>query len=240
MGFRVRTLHPDDPPDSFPDPAGAGVALGYPDGLIATGGDLSSNRLLAAYRRGIFPWFNEDQPVLWWSPDPRAVIHPDSFHVSRSLQKELRKGHWSFSVNQAFTATIDGCAADRGGHGTWITPDMRDAFVRLHELGYAHSIESWHDGKPGGGLYGVRLGRLFFAESMYTRITNGSKIALYSLIRLAQPTGIELIDCQLESPHLVTLGMKTMPRERFLDNLAELTAGAGPLKDWRQPPLACS
>ncbi len=240
MGFRVRTLEPGDPPDAFPDPATAGVALGYPDGLLAIGGDLSSERLLAAYQRGIFPWFNDDQPVLWWSPDPRAVIRPDDFHASRRLQKELRQGHWSFTVNQDFVATIDGCAANRGEHGTWITPEMRAAFIRLHQLGYAHSIESWHDGKPGGGLYGVRLGRVFFAESMYTLITNGSKVALWSLVSLARDTGIELIDCQLESPHLATLGMTTLPRREFLTLLARLTAGATALPGWRQPPRPCA
>jgi len=239
MGFRVRTLMPDDPPDAFPDPAEAGAALGYPDGLIAIGGDLSCERLLAAYSRGIFPWFNEDQPVLWWSPDPRAVIRPQNFHVSRSLRKELRRGDWSFSLNQKFTEVIDGCAANRGEHGTWITPDMRDAFVRLHELGYAHSVESWYAGQFAGGLYGVRLGSIFFAESMFTLITNGSKVALTSLIHLAEKADIELVDCQLESPHLATLGMQTMPRSEFLRRVGELTSGATAMPDWRLGSQTC-
>lgn len=239
MGFRVRTLQPDDPPEAFPDPASAGVALGYPDGLIAIGGDLSSERLLAAYQRGIFPWFNEDQPVLWWSPDPRAVIRPEGFHVSRSLKRELRRGHWSYSLNQNFAGVIAGCATDRGEHGTWITPDMQAAFTRLHELGYAHSVESWCEGKPGGGLYGVRLGDIFFAESMYTTVTNGSKVALASLVQIAKDSGIKLIDCQLESPHLVSLGMENLPRSEFLAGLETLTANATALPDWQLPPRPC-
>lgn len=239
MSFRVTTLAPDDPPDAFPDPATAGTALGYPDGLIAIGGDLSTDRLLAAYQRGIFPWFNEDQPVLWWSPDPRAVIKPPTFHRSRSLNKELRRGNWTFTLNQNFEEVIAGCAENRGEHGTWITTDMRNAFSRLHELGYAHSVESWYDGRLAGGLYGLRLGKIFFAESMYTLISNGSKVALACLVQLAIEADIRLIDCQLESPHLATLGMQTMPRQEFLQQVARLSSAASALPDWRLSPQRC-
>jgi len=232
MAFRIRTLSPDDPPDSFPNPADAGIALGYPDGLIAVGGDLSAERLLAAYSKGIFPWYNDDQPVLWWSPDPRAVIAPDNFHMSRSLQRELRRHDWSYSLNQNFSAVIAACAVGRGEHGTWITADMQDAYINLHQLGYAHSVESWYDGKLAGGVYGVRLGKIFFAESMYTSHTGGSKVALSGLMHIALRNGIELIDCQLESPHLVTLGMQSIVRSEFLSALPALIDTASPMPNW--------
>jgi leucyl/phenylalanyl-tRNA--protein transferase len=238
MAFRIRTLSPEDPPDHFPDPATADVALGYPDGLIAIGGDLSSERLLAAYSRGIFPWYNDDQPVLWWSPDPRAVIAPTNFHMSRSLQRELRRHHWEYSLNQHFSTVIDACATGRGEHGTWITADMQNAFIKLHQLGYAHSVESWRDGELAGGIYGVRLGKIFFAESMYTRRTAGSKVALSGLVYLALRNGIDLIDCQLESPHLASLGMQSVPRSEFLAALPALIDAAIALPNWhfeRQP-----
>lgn len=233
MAFRIRTLSPDDSPDSFPDPAHAGIALGYPEGLVAVGGDLSAERLLAAYRRGIFPWYNDDQPILWWSPDPRAVIKPENFHMSRSLQRELRRHAWSYSLNYDFAAVIRGCAQGRGEHGTWITTEMEDAYINLHRLGFAHSIESWRDGKPAGGIYGVRLGKIFFAESMYTIESGGSKVALSALVQLALSNGIELIDCQLESPHLGTLGMQTLLRSDFLDALPALVDTATALPNWR-------
>jgi leucyl/phenylalanyl-tRNA--protein transferase len=220
MGFRVQAIRPEDPPDSFPDPADMGVALGHPDGLIAVGGDLSPERLIAAYRRGIFPWFNDDQPILWWSPDPRAVFEPDNFHMSRSLIRKLKKGGWEYSVNHCFDEIVTGCALNRGEYGTWITPEMITAYTRLHELGYVHSIESWYQGELAGGIYGIRLGNMFFGESMFSVITNGSKVALSALISICPHMGIDLIDCQLSSPHLATLGMREMPREIFLNRLA--------------------
>jgi len=238
MGFRVGTINPGDPPDAFPDPAAAGIALGYPDGLIAIGGDLSPPRLLAAYRRGIFPWYNDDQPILWWSPDPRAVIAPERFHMSRSLRKAIRRQNWSYSVNQCFARVIAGCADERGEHGTWITPEMSAAFTELHALGYAHSVESWCDGALAGGLYGVRLGRVFFAESMFSLQTNGSKVALSALISMAPGEHLDLIDCQLESPHLSTLGMHTMPRSDFLTLLAKLTTHCRPEPAWQCAPVS--
>ncbi len=233
MAFRVRSISPEDPPDCFPDPSTVSTALGHPDGLVAIGGDLSTERLLAAYRRGIFPWYNEDQPILWWSPEPRAVIYPDEFHLSRRLKKELRSGGWEYSLNRCFPEVIRGCAENRGEHGTWITPAIRAAFLRLHDQGYAHSVESWHNGELAGGLYGLRLGRAFFAESMFTLHTGGSKVALAGLMRIAEDTGIQLIDCQLESAHLETLGMHAIPRDEYLAALPGLTASTTAQPDWK-------
>ncbi|MEE4185127.1 MAG: leucyl/phenylalanyl-tRNA--protein transferase [Gammaproteobacteria bacterium] len=233
MGFRVRLLAPEDPPDAFPDPRRAGIALGYPDGLIAIGGDLSQARLLAAYRRGIFPWYNDDQPILWWSPEPRAIIRVANFHMSRSLARSLRRDGWEFSLNTAFERVIDGCAASRGTHGTWITAEMRAAYVALHHAGYAHSVESWCDGVLAGGIYGIRLGRAFFGESMFSARSNGSKVALSALMGLSTAAGIELLDAQLESPHLQQFGLELLPRAEFLCLVERLTATATALPDWR-------
>jgi leucyl/phenylalanyl-tRNA--protein transferase len=236
MAFRVRSISAQDPADSFPDPATVSVALGHPDGLVAIGGDLSSERLLAAYTRGIFPWFNEDQPVLWWSPEPRAVIYPEEFHLSRRFKKELRGGRWEYSLNQCFAKVIEGCAENRGEHGTWIVPAMREAFLKLHNEGYAHSVESWRDGEFAGGLYGLRLGRAFFAESMFTLHTGGSKVALAALMRIAAKNHMELVDCQLESAHLETLGMRAIPRAKYLAALPELTAATTAQPGWKIQP----
>lgn len=236
MAFRVRTLRPDDPPDDFPDPATIDVALGYPDGLLAVGGDLSPARLLAAYSAGIFPWFNDDQPILWWSPDPRAVIFPAHFHLSRSLARQLRRGGWEFSLNQDFARVIGGCASARDEHGTWITADMRAAYLRMHELGYAHSVESWFEGELAGGIYGIRLGNIFFGESMFSLCTGGSKVALSGLISLCRETEIELLDCQLASDHLRTLGMEEISRPHFLEILSRATAASGPAPGWAFGP----
>jgi len=241
MGFRVRLLAPEDPPDAFPDPARAGVALGYPDGLLAIGGDLSQPRLLQAYRQGIFPWYNDDQPILWWSPDPRAIIRVKNFHMSRSLARTLRSGTWEYSLNRAFEAVIDGCATGRGPHGTWITAAMRTAFLDLHRAGYAHSVESWRDGTLAGGIYGIRLGNAFFGESMFSACSNGSKVALSALIGLCSDAGVELLDAQLESTHLNQFGLELLPRVQFVADLDSLTASGRPLRDWhhgRQPAAA--
>ncbi len=229
MAFRVHTLHPDDPPDAFPDPANVGVAIGQPDGLVAIGGDLSPQRLVAAYQRGIFPWFDDDQPILWWCPEPRAIIRPADFHMSRSLARELKRGGWQISVNTCFEAVINGCASNRGRFGTWITPEMTAAYVRLHELGYAHSVESWHNGELAGGIYGIRLGNKFFGESMYTRITNGSKVAISGLIAACRDENIDMLDCQMSSEHLETLGMQEISRTEFLRELDGLDSAPGPL-----------
>lgn len=232
MAFRVRKLTPDTPADAFPDPATAGVALGYPEGLLAIGGDLSPQRLLAAYQRGIFPWFNDDQPILWWSPDPRAVIFPQAFHMSRSLARMLRDGAWEVSLNQEFATVMSGCAENRGRHGSWITADMRHAYQRLHTLGYAHSLESWYQGRLAGGIYGIRLGRVFFGESMFSAHNNGSKVAISGLIQLCLDEDIRLLDCQLESRHLRSLGMQSLSRTDFVSQLPALTAAARPHTNW--------
>lgn len=228
MAYRVQAIRPGAPPDEFPDPATMGAALGQPDGLLAIGGDLSPERLIAAYQRGIFPWYNDDQPILWWCPSPRAVIEVPRFHRSRSLRKMLRAGGWEFSVNQDFAAVIGGCASDRGAHGTWITPEMRAAYMQLHELGYAHSVESWCAGEFAGGIYGIRLGDKFFGESMVTRLSGGSKAAITALIHLCELEGIDLLDCQVSSPHLETLGMTEISRQEFLRRLQGLSSDALP------------
>jgi len=176
----ITWLSPHDAPESFPP---LEQALEDPAGLLAAGGDLSSERLLAAYRRGIFPWYSPGQPVLWWSPDPRAVLFPEEFRVSRSLAKTLRNGGFSTSVDRDFPAVIDGCAAPRpASPGTWITSEMRSAYLELHRLGHAHSIEIYREGNLAGGLYGVRLGGVFFGESMFSRERDASKTALARLV----------------------------------------------------------
>ncbi len=233
MGFRVKNLHPSDPPDSFPDPATAGIALGAPDGLLEIGGDLSPERLLAAYRAGLFPWFNDDQPILWWSPHPRAVLFPEHFHMSRSLARTLRNDAWEYSLNQSFETVIQGCADERGKYGTWLIPDMIAAYCRMHELGYAHSVECWRDGRIAGGIYGIRLGKIFFGESMYSARESGSKVALSALVHICIESGVRLIDCQVESRHLHTLGMQEIDRAEFLKILHECVPGEAPMQDWK-------
>jgi leucyl/phenylalanyl-tRNA--protein transferase len=212
-------LSPQDEPDSFPAPE---QALEDPAGLLAAGGDLSPARLLAAYRRGIFPWYSPGQPVLWWSPDPRAVLFPEEFRCARSLAKTLRNGGFRSAVNWNFSAIIDGCAAPRPHtQGTWITEEMRDAYLQLHRLGYAHSIESYRDEVLVGGLYGVRLGSVFFGESMFSRERDASKVALAHLVSLCRANGIVVIDCQLASRHLHSLGSRSIARSQFLSLLGE-------------------
>ena len=198
-----------------------GPELAEPDGLLAVGGDLSPRRLLLAYSMGIFPWFNEGDPILWWSPDPRCILEPDQLKISRSLAKILRQGVFSVTFDQAFDQVISTCARLRreGGEGTWITEEMRQAYCRLHELGYAHSVESWREGKLEGGLYGVCLGRCFFGESMFHRAANASKVALATLAQHLQRQGFELIDCQLPTGHLESLGARALPREEYLRRL---------------------
>lgn len=223
----LRWLEPDDPPDAFPPPAGA---LRDPDGLLAVGGDLSAERLLAAYQRGIFPWFNEGQPILWWSPNPRAVLMPDDLHTSRSLRRTLKRDRFSVTVDRAFAAVIAGCAESRLSTGTWITPEMRAAYEELHMLGFAHSVETWRGEELVGGLYGIGLGQVFCGESMFSAATDASKVAFVGLVRRCQELGIAMIDCQLPTPHLQTLGSISLPRAEFLARLAELQArpAAGP------------
>lgn len=234
MATSLHWLDPGDPPDSFPDTS---RALRDPDGLLAVGGDLSIERLLAAYRRGIFPWYSEDQPILWWSPDPRAVLYPAEVRVSRSLRRKLRRNVFDVSVDRDFDGVIEACAEDRAESGTWITRDMRAAYRELHERGDAHSVESWHDGELVGGLYGVNLGVVFFGESMFTRRTDASKVALVRLVALCRELGIRLIDCQLASAHLASLGARQIPRVEFEEQLRILTAFPAPSR-WARAPAA--
>lgn len=197
----------------FPDPNGAPA-----DGLVAVGGDLAPERLMDAYAHGIFPWFNDDrEPVLWWSPDPRAVVEPNSLHVSRRLARRLRRREFAVTLDGAFKDVVAGCAAPRRKRsGTWITPRMQAAYGRLHDLGVAHSVEVWRDGELGGGLYGVSIGRMFFAESMFSAATDASKVALATLAQVLHRWRFTLIDCQIMNDHLRSLGVAGMPRRRFL------------------------
>ncbi len=199
------------------------VEQASPDGLLAVGGDLRPERLLEAYRHGIFPWYSEDKPILWWSPDPRTVLFPDKLHISRSLKRGLRPGIFSATLDRCFRDVMQHCAEPRPQYpdgGTWITAEMLKAYTRLHELGYAHSVETWQEGQLVGGLYGVALGSAFFAESMFTRTSDASKVALVSLVRQLQTWDFRLIDCQQSTPHITALGAEAIPRRDFLDHLA--------------------
>jgi len=197
-------------------------ALSEPDGLLAAGGDLTPERLLAAYQRGIFPWYSDGQPILWWCPDPRAVLFPEELHVSRSLRRHLRTSGHETRIDTEFAGVIRGCAAPRSsGAGTWLTREMIAAYERLHELGYAHSIETWHEGRLVGGLYGVALGRVFFGESMFSLEPNASKVALVRLVREARERNIVVIDCQVPNPHVQSLGSRSIPRPEFTALLRE-------------------
>jgi len=215
----ITWLSPQDAPEWFPPPE---QALEEPAGLLAAGGDLSPERLIAAYRRGIFPWYSPGQPVLWWSPDPRAVLFPEEFHCTRSLARTLRNAGFTASLDRDFTAVIDGCAAPRpASPGTWITSEMRGAYLQLHRLGHAHSVEIWRAGALAGGLYGVRLGGVFFGESMFSRERDASKVALAHLVALCRRNALAVIDCQLPSRHLASLGARTIPRSQFQALLRE-------------------
>lgn len=214
---RLHWISPGDPPDAFPP---VDQALDDPPGLLAAGGDLSPARLVAAYRRGIFPWYSEGEPVLWWSPDPREVLFPAEFHESRSLARRLRTGGFEVTWNRDFAAVISNCAQRRrGAGGTWITAAMAAAYRELHAMGVAHSIEVWRAGRLAGGLYGVRAGAVFCGESMFSLETDASKVALRRLTADAPALGIRLIDCQMATAHLRSLGSRPMPRAEFLSFL---------------------
>lgn len=220
-------------PECFPD---AETALREPDGLLAAGGDLAPRRLLAAYRRGIFPWYEEGQPILWWSPDPRAVLYIERMHVSRSLRRTLRRGRFSVTMDERFAGVMAGCARREGRKsGTWITRDMCAAFERLFELGHAHSVECWQADVLAGGLYGLALGRAFFAESMFSRRSDASKVALYSLVEFLRARDFAFIDCQVDSPHLASLGVVRIPRHAFLAELASIVCAPLEPGRWRYP-----
>ena len=210
-------LRPDSP---FPP---LDTALVKPNGLLAVGGDLSPSRLIEAYRCGIFPWYNEAEPILWWSPDPRMVLFPDELKISRSLAKVLKRGNYEVRADSAFKQVMEACAAPRDKHsGTWIHPGMISAYETLHEMGLAHSIETWMGGHLVGGLYGVSLGKIFFGESMFSRVSDASKIALVHLVKQLQCWGFRMIDCQMKTEHLASLGAREISRKEFSQTLKEL------------------
>lgn len=215
-------LDPRDSTQPFPPVA---QALTEPNGLLAIGGDLSPARLLTAYRHGIFPWYSGDQPILWWSPDPRAVLFPEKLKVARSLRKTLDKEVFRVTFDQAFARVIEACATTprRGQAGTWITPAMQQAYLALHRLGHAHSVECWSGAELVGGLYGIRIGRVFCGESMFSRVTDASKVAFVHLVRRLQEEGVVLIDCQVTTVHLLSLGAEEIPRRDFIRLLRENT-----------------
>jgi leucyl/phenylalanyl-tRNA--protein transferase len=205
-----------------------------PNGLLAAGRDLSVPTLVEAYSRGIFPWFGEGEPILWWSPDPRMVLFPDELHVSKSLARRMKKDDHEVSLDRAFGAVIRGCAEPRADHeGTWITARMIAAYERLHAAGIAHSVETWMDGELAGGVYGVGIGRAFFGESMFTRRTDASKIALVRLVGQLAAWGFGVIDCQMKTAHLSSFGAREIPRRQFADLLGELVRQPGVAAPWR-------
>lgn len=208
------------------------------DGIVAVGGDLSPERLVHAYSRGCFPWYSDGSPILWHCPDPRFVLEPAHLHVPRSLEKTLRKGTFSFAFDEAFADVIGACARARrpGQRGTWITADMEAAYIELHRLGFAHSVEAYADGHLVGGLYGVALGRIFFGESMFAKAPDASKAAFVTLVRRLSAAGYGLIDCQQETQHLERFGAKAWPRARFLKTLATLLQAPTEVGAWTMPP----
>lgn len=196
-------------------------AMREPNGLLAGGGDLSAERLVQAYRHGCFPWFNEGQPILWWSPDPRTVLFPEELHISRSLGKLLRQQRYQVTFDRDFAAVISACAAPRDyADGTWITGAMQDAYLQLHHQGHAHSVEVWEHGTLVGGLYGLAMGQLFFGESMFSRADNASKVGFAMLVQHLKEAGFALIDCQMPTDHLHSLGARSIPRRDFAGYLA--------------------
>lgn len=223
----IKWLRSDEP---FPP---VSAALAEPNGLLAAGGDLSAQRLLAAYSHGIFPWFDRGQPILWWSPDPRLVLFPAELKVSRSLAKRIRNRGYEVRADTAFEAVLRACALPRPRQrGTWITDEMVGAYRALHECGHAHSIETWVDGKLAGGLYGVALGRMFFGESMFARAADASKIALFYLIRQLERWRFEVVDCQVYTGHLASLGAREISRADFMRRLLELVNYPRPIGAW--------
>ncbi len=213
------------------------TALREPNGLLAVGADLSPQRLVDAYSRGIFPWFGEDDPVLWWSPDPRMVLWLAELHVSRSLKRTLRSGRFTVTLDTAFDRVIEGCAAPRrDDEGTWITAEMMDAYRRLFALGHAHSVETWLEGRLVGGLYGVSVGRMFFGESMFSSADDASKAAIVHLVRQLARWRFELIDCQMPTAHLATLGARQISRAEFLAHVNRLVRLPAVPSPWRLEP----
>lgn len=219
-----------DSPDTFPP---VKSALREPDGLLAAGGDLSPERLLAAYRRGIFPWYSRGQPILWWCPDPRAILIPAQFKTSRSLAKTIRNRGFVTRIDTAFDTVIDACGSvEVRPDGTWLSPEMRAAYGELHRLGYAHCVETWHGDQLVGGLYGVAIGHVFFGESMFSRERDASKMALRRLCDELVARGFHMIDCQMATSHLLSLGAQLIPRAQFIDRLQNHVAALSPARIW--------
>tara|TARA_R110000850_G_scaffold189247_10_gene315104 strand:+ start:2463 stop:3206 length:744 start_codon:yes stop_codon:yes gene_type:complete len=237
--IRLHWLDPRDPDQAFPP---AHQAMRDPNGLLAIGGDLSVGRLIRAYSQGIFPWYNPDEPILWWSPNPRAVLMPEEMRVSRSLGKSIRRADYAVSLDQAFGEVVNHCSGPRTrSRGTWLGSEMREAYMQLHLKGYAHSVEVWRAGKLVGGLYGVALGRVFFGESMFSLATDASKIALHWLCQQLMSWGFGLIDCQVGSAHLSSLGAREVSRERFLNLLREAIKAPPRTGQWCfDLPLPCA
>lgn len=215
-----------DQSEKFPPPY---LAQENPNGLLAVGGDLSQSRLIEAYKNGIFPWYCEGEPILWWSPDPRCVFLLDNIHISRSMKRALKKSTYTVTLNQSFEDVIEGCAAPRAKEAeTWILPEMKEAYLHLHKSGYAHSVEVWHNDSLAGGLYGVSLGRFFFGESMFSTEPNASKFALIYLSHYLKQQGFLLLDSQVGNPHLYRMGAIDLPRQEFLALIEKHI-------DWQQP-----
>ena len=224
-----------DQSHTFPN---ASYALDDPNGLLAFGGDLSPERLLAAYASGIFPWFSDGEPILWWSPDPRGILDLEDFHVSKSLAKFIRKNPYKVTLNHQFDTIIESCAhVSRKDNGTWITPEMIDAYKQLHRVGRAQSIEVWKDDDIVGGLYGVTTGRVFCGESMFSLRDNASKVAMHALVEHMRRIGGAFIDCQMQTPHLSTLGCRDVPRNEFLKKLRHANQSHFAAPDWQQQLL---
>ncbi len=225
-------LDPYQPACHFPD---VSLALEEPDGLLAVGGNLTPATLLNAYQSGIFPWYSDGQPILWWSPNPRAVIYPERLKVSRSLKKRLRQGQFEVTLDHAFEEVISACATARDdGAGTWITSEMRAAYITMHRLGHAHSVETWRDGALVGGLYGIAIGQLFFGESMFSHASDASKVAFALFVEQLKRWQFSLIDCQIGSPHMTSLGAEEIARSAFINHIdaACRTPSLAP-KQWR-------
>lgn len=235
---RVLWLSPGDPPDSFPPTS---AALHEPDGLLAAGGDLSADRLLFAYRNGIFPWYNEGQPLLWWSPDPRCVFMPGDYRLSRRLRRQLKRSSAEIRINTAFSDVIRACAGPRRSEqGTWITVEMTKAYEDLYTKGWAHSIEVWQSDTLVGGLYGLAIGKAFFGESMFSVTSNASKLALFYLAARLTAGDINLLDCQVVSAHLLSLGARIVPRNEFLQHLAIACNPIEAFRNWPESPKPCA
>ncbi|MGR8933569.1 MAG: leucyl/phenylalanyl-tRNA--protein transferase [Gammaproteobacteria bacterium] len=223
-------LDPNRPDQPFPP---VQQALEYPNGLLAIGGCLSPQRIVNAYKHGIFPWYNPGEPFLWWSPNPRLVLFPDQLSISRSLGKTIRKQHFTVSFDADFAAVLKACAETRkAAQGTWITREMQQAYTLLHRLGIAHSVEAWQDGQLAGGLYGLALGRVFFGESMFYRRTDASKVAFVQLVQALKTCGYRLIDCQVRTEHLLSLGAEEIPRAGFVELLNRYCTEAPERTPW--------